>query len=67
MLIPGNQVLAAALSQEPGLVEYAMERRVAISTPHPSSPSPGQQPMGGNITALPGTPRRSRPSTEERP
>ena len=33
MFIPGDQFLAAALSQEPGLVEYAMGKRIAISTP----------------------------------
>ena len=33
MFIPGDQFLAAALSQEPGLVEYAMSKRIAISTP----------------------------------
>lgn len=33
MFIPGDQFLAAALSQQPYLIEYAMERRVAVSTP----------------------------------
>ena len=33
MFIPGDQFLAAALSQQPGLVEYAMSKRIAISTP----------------------------------
>ena len=33
MFIPGDQFLAAALSQEPTLIEYAMSKRVAISTP----------------------------------
>ena len=33
MFVPGDQFLAAALSQEPGLVEYAMGKRVAIATP----------------------------------
>lgn len=33
MFVPGDQFLAAALSASPGLVEYAMTRRVAIATP----------------------------------
>ncbi len=33
MFVPGDQFLAAALSANPGLVEYAMSRRVAIATP----------------------------------
>ena len=33
MFIPGDQFLAAALRQEPGLVEYAMGKRVAMATP----------------------------------
>ena len=33
MFVPGDQFLAAALSQQPGLVEYAMSKRIAISTP----------------------------------
>ena len=33
MFVPGDQFLAAALQAEPGLVEYAMGKRVAIATP----------------------------------
>jgi len=33
MFVPGDQFLAAALSANPGLVEYAMAKRVAIATP----------------------------------
>lgn len=33
MFVPGNQFLAAALNAQPGLIEYAMGRRVAIATP----------------------------------
>ena len=33
MFVPGDQFLAAALSSNPGLVEYAMAKRVAIATP----------------------------------
>lgn len=33
MFVPGDQFLAAALNANPGLVEYAMTRRVAIATP----------------------------------
>ena len=33
MFVPGDQFLAAALSANPNLVEYAMSRRVAIATP----------------------------------
>ena len=33
MFVPGDQFLAAALQVEPGLVEYAMTKRVAITTP----------------------------------
>ena len=33
MFVPGDQFLAAALSANPGLVEYAMSKRVAIATP----------------------------------
>ena len=33
MFVPGDQFLAAALSENPGLIEYAMSRRVAIATP----------------------------------
>ena len=33
MFVPGDQFLAAALQMEPGLVEYAMGKRVAIATP----------------------------------
>ena len=33
MFVPGDQFLAAALSANPGLIEYAMTRRVAIATP----------------------------------
>ena len=33
MFVPGDQFLAAALQVEPGLVEYAMGKRVAIATP----------------------------------
>ena len=33
MFVPGDQFLAAALSAQPGLIEYAMGRRVAIATP----------------------------------
>ena len=33
MFVPGDQFLAAALSANPGLIEYAMSRRVAIATP----------------------------------
>ena len=33
MFVPGDQFLAAALSSNPGLVEYAMGKRVAIATP----------------------------------
>ena len=33
MFVPGDQFLAMALEQDPGLVEYAMGKRVAISTP----------------------------------
>ena len=33
MFVPGDQFLASALSSNPGLVEYAMGKRVAIATP----------------------------------
>lgn len=33
MFVPGDQFLAAALSANPGLVEYAMGKRVVIATP----------------------------------
>ena len=33
MFIPGDQFLAAALRANPGLIEYAMTRKVAIATP----------------------------------
>jgi DNA recombination protein RmuC len=33
MFVPGDQFLAAALNHNPGLIEYAMTRRVAIATP----------------------------------
>ncbi len=33
MFVPGDQFLAAALSSNPSLVEYAMSKRVAIATP----------------------------------
>jgi len=33
MFVPGDQFLAAALAAQPGLIEYAMGRRVAIATP----------------------------------
>lgn len=33
MFVPGDQFLAAALSANPGLVEYAMSKRIAIATP----------------------------------
>ena len=33
MFVPGDQFLAMAPEQDPGLVEYAMGKRVAISTP----------------------------------
>ena len=33
MFVPGDQFLAAALSANPGLIEYAMAKRVAIATP----------------------------------
>ena len=33
MFIPGDQFLAAALSAQPELIEYAMRQRVAIATP----------------------------------
>ena len=33
MFVPGDQFLAAALSANPGLIEYAMGKRVAIATP----------------------------------
>lgn len=33
MFVPGDQFLAAALQEQPGLVEYAMSKRVAITTP----------------------------------
>ena len=33
MFVPGDQFLAAALSANPGLIEYAMSKRVAIATP----------------------------------
>ena len=33
MFVPGDQFLASALSTNPGLVEYAMAKRVAIATP----------------------------------
>ena len=33
MFVPGDQFLAAALSAYPGLVEYAMGKRVVIATP----------------------------------
>lgn len=33
MFVPGDQFLAAALSVNPGLVEYAMGKRVVIATP----------------------------------
>ena len=33
MFIPGDQFLAAALRANPGLIEYAMTRKIAIATP----------------------------------
>ncbi len=33
MFVPGDQFLAAALSSNPGLIEFAMSKRVAIATP----------------------------------
>lgn len=33
MFVPGDQFLSAALGSNPGLVEYAMGKRVAIATP----------------------------------
>ena len=33
MFVPGDQFLSAALNANPGLIEYAMSRRVAIATP----------------------------------
>ena len=33
MFIPGDQFLAAALRAHPGLIEYAMNKRIAIATP----------------------------------
>ena len=33
MFVPGDQFLAAALSTNPDLVEYAMEKQIAIATP----------------------------------
>ena len=33
MFIPGDQFLSAALNTNPGLIEYAMNRRIAIATP----------------------------------
>ena len=33
MFVPGDQFLAAALSANPGLIEYAMGKRVVIATP----------------------------------
>ena len=33
MFIPGDQLLSAALAANPGLVEYAINKRVAIATP----------------------------------
>ena len=33
MFIPGDQFLSAALNANPGLIEYAMNRRIAIATP----------------------------------
>ena len=33
MFVPGDQFLAAALKADPSLIDYAMERRVAIATP----------------------------------
>ena len=33
MFVPGDQFLAAALAANPGLIEYAMAKRVAIATP----------------------------------
>ncbi len=33
MFVPGDQFLAAALKASPGLIEYAMGKRVAIATP----------------------------------
>ncbi|MDE2939439.1 MAG: DNA recombination protein RmuC [Chloroflexota bacterium] len=33
MFVPGDQFLASALSSNPGLVEYAMGKRIAIATP----------------------------------
>lgn len=33
MFVPGDQFLAAALRANPGLIEYGMEKRVAIVTP----------------------------------
>ena len=33
MFVPGDQFLAAALSASPGLIEYAMSKRVSIATP----------------------------------
>ena len=33
MFVPGDQFLAAALRANPGLIEYGMQKRVAIATP----------------------------------
>ena len=33
MFVPGDQFLAAALKSDPGLVDYAMSQRIALSTP----------------------------------
>ncbi len=33
MFVPGDQFLSAAIRANPGLVEYAMDKRVAIATP----------------------------------
>ena len=33
MFVPGDQFLAAALKADPGLVDYAMDSRIAIATP----------------------------------
>jgi len=33
MFVPGDQFLAAALSTNPELIEYAMEKQIAIATP----------------------------------
>lgn len=33
MFVPGDQFLSTALSAKPGLIEYAMSKRVAIATP----------------------------------